>query len=98
MDRDWERFKNKKYNLYKLFTNDINYKKEYFEYRMIILLGLQMKTMLKLFKKSLLSYMNKVIYIKELIKDFIVFHVNLFGLRRNLLMGNVQIVVEKLKK
>ena len=43
MDRDWERFKNKKYNLYKLFTNDINYKKEYFEYRMIILLGLYAK-------------------------------------------------------
>ncbi len=43
MDRDWERFKNKQYNLYKLFTNDINYKKEYFEYRMIILLGLYAK-------------------------------------------------------
>ena len=42
--------------------------------------------------------MNKVIFIKDLIKAFIVLLVNHFGLKRNWWMVNVLIVVEMFMK
>ena len=47
--------------------------------------------------ESHVKAMTKEIFIKVLMKDFIVFLVNLFGQKLNLLMVNVQIVVVKLK-
>lgn len=51
----------------------------------------------KAVQKYLENYMTKGIFIRGLMKDYIVFLVNHFGQQLNLLMVNVQIAVARLK-